>query len=136
MESDAERQRHDSGDGGGRPAGGASTNWDWIYGRVATSLGVLPSAIDDEPAINIFGLLEYWGEEPPTHVILALRYLGQRKAPAKSDAETENDLAELAVMPGMAAEPVSDKTRELAAYAEEVLTKLRKGTERSNGRKS
>jgi hypothetical protein len=97
---------------------------------------VLPSAIDDEPAIKIFRLLEYWSEEPPTHVILALRYLGQRKVPAIPEAETASNMAELAAMPGMAAQPVSDKTRELAAYAEEVLTKLRKGTERSNGRKS
>jgi hypothetical protein len=69
---------------GGIAAGAReSTDWCWIYGCVATALGCLPSAIDDEPVVNIFRLLKYWQEEPPAHVMLALRYLGARKKPGR-----------------------------------------------------
>ncbi|MBS1803511.1 MAG: hypothetical protein JST28_09090 [Acidobacteria bacterium] len=93
---------------------------------------MLPSAIDDEPAVNIFRLLEYWGEEPPTHVILALRYLGQRKP--KTEREAMEQLAGAQEMLGQgAAAPLPPHLRELAQWADGELDKLKRG---KNGRKS
>lgn len=67
---------------------------------MATALGCLPSAIDDEPAVNIFNLLYHWLENPPTHVILALRYLGQRKKVTPTQQETMAKMQELGAMMG------------------------------------
>ena len=95
---------------------------------MATAIGCLPSAIDDEPAINIFNLLEYWLDEPPAHVILALRYLGERKKrsrqPAQSEQEFQRNMGELCGMLGRQAQPVSQQTRDLVAYAEEMKAKM------------
>jgi hypothetical protein len=75
--------------------------------KVATALGCLPSAIDDEPMINIARLLRYWQEEPPTHVMLALRYLGERKKPGRdsgnpavTEKQAEAQMHETAAMMG------------------------------------
>ena len=97
---------------------------------MATAIGCLPSAIDDEPAINIFNLLEYWLDEPPTHVILALRYLGERKRqnkqPVQSEQEFQRNMGELCGMLGRQAQPVSQQTRDLVAYAEEMKAKMQR----------
>ena len=92
---------------------------------MATALGILPSAIDDEPVINIFELLRYWADEPPAHVILALRYLGERKRKPASARQAREQLGEAASLMGARVAPVSEKTRELVAYAEEMQAKLR-----------
>jgi hypothetical protein len=94
---------------------------------------VLPSAIDDEPAINIFKLLEYWGVEPPTHVILALRYLGQHKKPT-SEHEAVGQMHQLAGMVDQNLTPMPQHLREMAQWAEEESAKLNRG--KKNGRKS
>ncbi len=95
---------------------------------MATAIGCLPSAIDDEPVVNIFNLLEYWINEPPAHVILALRYLGERKKKTKQVAQSEQEfrlnMGELCGMLGRQAQPVSQKTRELVAYAEEMKARM------------
>jgi hypothetical protein len=95
---------------------------------VATAIGCLPSAIDDEPVVNIFSLLEYWDDEPPTHVILALRYLGERKKqnkqPVQSEQEFQRNIGELCGMLGRQAQPVSQQARDLVAYAEEMKAKM------------
>jgi hypothetical protein len=94
---------------------------------------VLPSAIDDEPAINIFRLLDYWGEEPPTHVILALRYLGQRKP--KTEQEAMDQLAGAQEMLGQGAvAPLPAHLREMAQWADEQRLKL--NAKVKHGRKS
>ena len=98
---------------------------------MATAIGCLPSAIDDEPVVNIFSLLEYWGDEPPTHVILALRYLGERKKksmqqPVQTELEFQKSMGELCGMLGRQAQPVSQKTRDLVAYAEEMKAKMQR----------
>lgn len=67
---------------------------------MATALGCLPSAIDEESVVNIFDLLKYWQEEPPTHVILALRYLGQKKKANPSKDQVISQMHELAAMTG------------------------------------
>lgn len=112
---------YDAGDGGGRFAGGSGTDWDWIYGRVATALSILPSAIDDEPCVNIFKLLKYWVEEPPTHVILALRYLGQKTAkPAISEEQAQQQMADMSQMLGKQARALPPNLAELIRDAEQI----------------
>jgi hypothetical protein len=97
---------------------------------VATAIGCLPSAIDDEPVVNVFSLLDYWTDEPPTHVILALRYLGERKkqskSPVQSEQEFQQNMGELCGILGRQAQPVSQKTRDLVAYAEEMKAKMQR----------
>lgn len=118
--------RHEAGDGGGRSADGNGTDWDWIYGRVATALGVLPSAIDEEPSINIFRLLEYWIEEPPAHVILALRYLGERKTKQpKSEQEAFDQLRQFAQLADQPASPLPAHLREMAEWGDAQQAKLK-----------
>ena len=98
---------------------------------MATAIGCLPSAIDDEPVVNIFNLLEYWINEPPAHVILALRYLGERKKqskqqPVQTELEFQRNMGELCGMLGRQAQPVSQRTRDLVAYAEEMKAKMQR----------
>jgi hypothetical protein len=87
---------------------------------------VLPSAIDDEPVVNIFQLLEYWKEEPPAHVTLALKYLGPHKKqqPVQNES-TSDEFGQLSMTMGMPVQPVSQRTRDLVAYAEEQLARFR-----------
>jgi hypothetical protein len=95
---------------------------------VATSLGCLPSAIDDEPAVNIFGLLDYWKEEPPTHVILAMRYLGPSSKGGKkriSEEDARKDMGEMSALLGPA-RPLPPNLKEMIARAE-ALKKQHKG---------
>jgi hypothetical protein len=65
-------------------------------------------------------------------VILALRYLGQSKKKkskfrAQSEEEFQKNMGEVSGMLGRRAQPVSQKTRDLVAYAEEVKAKMQKG---------
>jgi hypothetical protein len=89
---------------------------------VATALGCLPSAIDEEPAINIFDLLEYWREEPPTHVILAMRYLGpsKRRKPRVSEEDARKDMGEMARLLGQQARPMPANLKDLVRQAEQM----------------
>ncbi|HVJ09264.1 MAG TPA: hypothetical protein VM554_12860 [Acidisarcina sp.] len=108
-------------------------DWRWVYGRVATALGCLPSAIDEEPVVNIFELLDYWIEEPPTHVILALRYLGERKRqPVSEDQARDQLLAVQQMGPGFAQQSMPPELREMAQWADEQQDRLR-GKGRQNG---
>jgi hypothetical protein len=88
---------------------------------VATSLGCLPSAIDEEPAVNIFGLLDYWKEEPPTHVILAMRYLGpsQGKKKRVSEEDARKDMGEMSKLLGPA-RPLPPNLKQMIQQAEQV----------------
>ncbi len=96
---------------------------------MATGLGILPSAIDDEPAINIFELLRYWAEEPPTHVILALRYLGQKRNRASiSEHEARQQLHELGGVMETGTTPLPPALREMAQWADAQCERLNKTT--------
>lgn len=96
---------------------------------MATGLGILPSAIDDEPAINIFELMRYWAEEPPTHVILALRYLGQKQKRAPiSESEARQQLHELGGVMETGAMPLPQALRDAAQWAEAQRERLNKTT--------
>jgi len=79
--------------------------------------------------INIAQLLTYWGEEPPTHVILALKYLGERKSKGpKNEGVARDQIREAAGMLGQNVQPVSQRTRDLVAYAEEVKARMCRST--------
>ena len=90
----------------------------------------MPSAIDEEPVAYILDLLRYWAEEPPTHVLLALRYLGERKKPkAKSEEQMREQMRGLGPMMG-SARPMPAHLREMAEWAAEQEAKLKKSRTR------
>lgn len=86
--------------------------------------------------MNIIGLLKYWREEPPAHVILALRYLGPSKstdsagAPSRRKASPADEELQAGMLhqigqsfDGIRKAPVSEKTRSLYEYAQGVINK-------------
>ena len=78
---------------------------------------------------DVVELLEYWGDEPPAHVTLALRYLGQskRSKAQPTQAEARSQMAEMAVLPGLASgAPLPPRLREMVQKAE-ALKKSHKG---------
>lgn len=94
---------------------------------MATAIGCLPSAIDEEPVINIFNLLEYWIEEPPAHVTLALRYLGERKKKPVTEKQAQDQLFAVQQLgPGFESKPMPQHLRDMANWAEEQKAKLKK----------
>jgi hypothetical protein len=80
----------------------------------------------------VFCLFRYWAENPPTHVLLALRYLGEGKkgnptaanarahSQAKSGDKPQN-IAELARFIGAPVGKIDDRTRQLYEYAQLAL---------------
>lgn len=102
---------------------------------MATALGCLPSAIDDEPVVNVFRLLEYWLDEPPAHVSLATQRPGgsppaSRPASARQPGlnDTKAGMAEMAAMmgpaigrPGTAPEGFAD----VVNWADEMEAKVK-----------
>jgi hypothetical protein len=84
--------------------------------------------VGKQSAVDVFRLLRYWAEEPPAHVILALRYLGERKSnKPKTEAEAMGQLQGAASLMGQAAAPMPQHLREMAGWAEEMQVRLRKG---------
>jgi hypothetical protein len=70
--------------------------------------------------------MEYWAEEPPTHVILALRYLGERKTnKPKSEHEALDQLRQFAQLTEQPASPLPSHLRELAEWGEAQQAKLK-----------
>jgi len=66
------------------------------------------------------------------HDLLAMRYLGERRRkPIQSEQDMQTQAMEITSMLGAPARPIDDRTRALAAYAQETIHKLRR---RSNGR--
>lgn len=67
-------------------------------------------------------LLAYWAEEPPTHVILALRYLGAgKRAKQVSEAQARKDLGEMQTLPGMGmAASLPANVKEMIRQAEQL----------------
>ena len=89
---------------------------------MATSLGCLPSAIDEEPAVNILGLLDYWKEEPPTHVILAMRYLGPSEGSKQkriSEEDARKDMGEMSKSLGPV-RPLPPNLKQMIELAEQM----------------
>lgn len=89
---------------------------------MATTLGCLPSAIDDESISGILELLDYWTEEPPTHVILAMRYLGESRGRKKqpSEEEARRDMGALAGMLGQQPRKLPPELKQMIRNAEQL----------------
>lgn len=73
-------------------------------------------------------LLRYWADEPPAHVILALRYLGPsaRAKRAVTEEQAEQDMNALGGFMGQQARELPASLKQLVATAEE-LKRSRKG---------
>lgn len=95
-------------------------DWAWIYGRVATVLGCLPSAIDDEPIVNIKDLLLYWSDQPPVHELLAafVGFKSKRRQPV-SEEDTRKGLMAASQFMGPA-RGMPPGVRKLIEMAEQV----------------
>ena len=73
--------------------------------------------------MNIFALLDYWREEPPTHVILAMRYLGPskgKKKPQVTEEDARRDMGEMARMLGQTARPLPADLKQMIRQAEQI----------------
>jgi len=69
---------------------------------VVTATGWTFDQLNDSSFCDVLDLLTYWAEEPPAHVILALRYLGAGKRGKHVDeAQSRKDLGEMQQLPGM-----------------------------------
>jgi hypothetical protein len=95
-----------------------------MYGLIVTSTGWTHAAIDEMSLCDVLDLVDYWGENPPTHIILAARYLDRgAKRPAKrSESDVRSDMAQLGTMLGPAA-PVPAHLREMAQWASKIVKK-------------
>lgn len=73
---------------------------------------------------DIGELLEYWQEEPPTHVILGWRYLDRKKKPAVDEKETLAAFGEMQGMMGTRPQPIPAHLKEMIGWAEEQKLKM------------
>ncbi len=86
-----------------------------------TATGWSYQTLYDTSFCDINDLLNYWIEEPPTHVILALRYLGPRKRSKQaSEEDTRNQLAEVGMMMGRQAQALPAHLKEMIRGAEQL----------------
>lgn len=69
--------------------------------------------------------MKYWAEDPPTHVLLALRYLGERKKTPMSESQMQGKAQELGAMMGGGVEQAPDGFADIVAWVEEKKTKLK-----------
>lgn len=96
-----------------------------------TATGWTFETIDNASACDIFALLDYWAEEPPAHVLLALRYFGERKRKApRTEDEARSQLHGLQQMMGRGAQPLPPQVRAMAEWAEEQQAKLNRKKKR------
>jgi hypothetical protein len=103
-------------------------DWAWITGRIITATGWTFDQLNQSSFSDVADLLAYWAEEPPTHVILALRYLGAgKRSKQTSEAQTRKELGEMQSLPGMGpAGSASDHVKEMIRSAE-LLKQQHKG---------
>lgn len=93
-----------------------------------TATGWSFDTLNETSFCDIAELLAYWTEEPPTHVILALRYLGQRKSKKpESEQEAFNQLQQFAQLAEQPALPLPSHLREMAEWGEQQQALLMKG---------
>jgi hypothetical protein len=70
---------------------------------------------------DIADLLKYWQEEPPAHVLLALRYLGANKRGKQVNPETaRQQLSDLSQFLGQPARPLPAQLKGLIRDAERM----------------
>jgi hypothetical protein len=91
-----------------------------------TATGWTFDALNETSFSDVAELLAYWAEEPPAHVILALRYLGERKAKQpKSEQEAFDQLHQFAQLAEQPALPLPSHLREMAEWGDQQQALLR-----------
>jgi hypothetical protein len=69
----------------------------------------------------VLSLLAYWAQEPPTHVILALRYLGtSKRAKHIDEAQARKDMGEMGRIMGMPAQQLPPNLKDMIRSAEAI----------------
>lgn len=78
--------------------------------------------MNDSSFCDVKELLDYWAEEPPPHVLLALRYLGQgkRRGGRQNEEDLRKDLGEVAHMMGTAPQPLPAHLKAMIQQVEQV----------------
>jgi hypothetical protein len=79
--------------------------------------------LNEQSSCDIVSLLEYWAEEPPAHVTLALRYLGQGKrgsAKQIDESQARQDMGQMAQILGQQAVPLPDHLKTMVRFAEQM----------------
>jgi hypothetical protein len=79
--------------------------------------------LNEQSACDVVSLLEYWAEEPPAHVTLALRYLGQGKrgsAKPIDEAQARQDMGQMGQILGQQPAPLPDHLKSMVRIAEQM----------------
>ena len=77
--------------------------------------------MNDSSFCDVKELLDYWEEEPPPHVLLALRYLGQgQRRGGQSEDDLRKDLGEVAHMMGTAPQPLPAHLKAMILQVEQT----------------
>ena len=87
-----------------------------------TATGWTFDILNETSFSDLVELLAYWAEEPPAHVLLALRYLGPRKAARKGPTEEDakRQMGELSRVFGQQAQPLPAHLKDLIRSAEQL----------------
>jgi hypothetical protein len=80
---------------------------------------------------DIADLLEYWLEEPPTHVILGWRYLERKPKQQINEEDAVRQMSELQGMMGTRAGSMPDHLKDMARWAEQQRGRLQSNKGRS-----
>lgn len=94
-----------------------------MYGLIITTTGWTHAAIDEMSLCDVLDLIAYWGENPPTHIILAARYLnrgGSSRRMRRSESDIRAEMNQLSSMLGPAS-PVPPHLREMAQWADAIV---------------
>jgi hypothetical protein len=102
-------------------------DWAWITGRIITATGWTFAQLNESSFCDVAELLRYWQEEPPAHVLLALRYLGaskrgKRGAPPIDEKQARSDMGQLGAMMGTPTRPMPPHLKEMIRQAEQLRT--------------
>lgn len=66
-------------------------------------------------------LLEYWQQEPPAHVLLALRYLGGAKRNSgPTEEQAKQDMGQMTALLGKSPQKLPDHLRRMVEEAEQL----------------
>ena len=89
-----------------------------------TATGWTYATLYETSFCDIQELLSYWAEEPPTHVILALRYLGpSKRAKHIDEAQARKDMGEMSRVMGAPPQPLPHNLKEMIRSAEQIKQK-------------
>jgi hypothetical protein len=99
-------------------------DWAWVYATLARNVGWTFRKIGNQPACDIFALLEDFEAHPPSYLIDGWRHLPKPK-PKQSKkalevAAAREEVRTVAVSMFGPASRMPDKVRELLAWANEL----------------